>query len=97
MNLNESSHKFDYALFVDVLVVKLEVLVVKLTHMTQESLNFHFSIQAYHYENLPMQYIGMFIVYPAVKIHWKKFTVFNIFAQNIDCGYTLELPRRSKI
>ena len=23
------------------------------------------------------------------------FDIFNIFAQNIDCGYTLELPRRN--
>ena len=26
--------------------------------------------------------------------HWKKFDIFNNFAQNIDCGYTLEPPRR---
>ena len=27
--------------------------------------------------------------------HWKKEEdIFLIFAQNIDCGYTLELPRR---
>ena len=27
----------------------------------------------------------------------KKFDIFLIFAQNIDCGYTLEPPRRAKI
>ena len=26
--------------------------------------------------------------------HRKKIDIFLIFAQNIDCGYTLELPRR---
>ena len=26
--------------------------------------------------------------------HWKIFDIFLIFAQNIDCGYTLEPPRR---
>ena len=26
--------------------------------------------------------------------HRKKFDIFLIFAQNIDCGYTLEPPRR---
>ena len=26
--------------------------------------------------------------------HWKKIDIFLIFAQNIDCGYTLEPPRR---
>ena len=25
---------------------------------------------------------------------WKKFDLFLIFAQNVDCGYTLEPPRR---
>ena len=27
------------------------------------------------------------------KFHWKIFYIFLIFAQNIDCGYTLEPPR----
>ena len=35
-----------------------------------------------HYENMPMQYIE------------NVFDIFLIFAQNIDCGYTLEPPRR---
>ena len=26
--------------------------------------------------------------------HWNIFDIFLIFAQNIDCGYTLEPPRR---
>ena len=26
--------------------------------------------------------------------HWKNFDIFLIFAQNIDCGYTLEPPRQ---
>ena len=25
--------------------------------------------------------------------HWKNFDIFLTFAQNIDCGYTLEPPR----
>ena len=28
------------------------------------------------------------------KFHWKNFDIFLTFAQNIDCGYTLEPPRR---
>ena len=28
------------------------------------------------------------------KFHWKYFDVFNIYAQNIDCVYMLELPQR---
>ena len=35
-----------------------------------------------------------FFVCKNEKFHWKKFDVFLIFAQNIDCGYTLEPPRR---
>ena len=27
------------------------------------------------------------------KFHWKNFDIFNIFAQNIDCGYMLEPPQ----
>ena len=37
-----------------------------------------------------MQYTAIFI---AIKKQ-KKFDIFLIFAQNIDCGYTLEPPRR---
>ena len=29
------------------------------------------------------------------KFHWKNFDIFLIFVQNIDCGYTLEPPRRA--
>ena len=42
-----------------------------------------------HYENIPMQY--------ALKIEnfqLKMFDIFLIVAQNIDCWYTLEPPRR---
>ena len=28
------------------------------------------------------------------KIHWKKYEFFNIFAESIDRGYKIELPRR---
>ena len=45
-----------------------------------------------HYENMPMQYMEIF---SAVKI--KIFDIFFIFAQNIDCGYTLEPPPRGGV
>ena len=52
-----------------------------------------------HYENLPMQYTQISL---AVKIEIslekkkiKKINISNIFTQNIDCGYTLELTRRA--
>ena len=37
---------------------------------------------------------GDFKVVKYEYFQWKKFDIFLIFAQNIDCGYTLEPPRR---
>ena len=54
----------------------------------------HKYIRMYHYENLPMQYTES--VSP-VKIEnvVRKILIFFLFSfQNIDCGYTLEPPRR---
>ena len=42
-----------------------------------------------HYENLPMQYTVLSKV-----VKNENFRYFLIFAQSIDCGYTLEPPRR---
>ena len=38
-----------------------------------------------HYENMPLQYTEIFKV-----VKMKMFAIFLIFAQNIDCGYTLD-------
>ena len=43
-----------------------------------------------HYVNMPTQYTAIFM---AVKS--ENYDQFLIFAQNIDCGYTLELPHCS--
>ena len=51
-------------------------------------------IFASHYENLPMQYTEIFLALKIENFQLKKFDIFLIFAQNIDCGYTLEPPRR---
>ena len=48
----------------------------------------------HHYENLPMQYTKNFFCSKIENFHQKNFDIFLIFAQNIDCGYTLEPPRR---
>ena len=43
-----------------------------------------------------MQYIAIFHGCKNVKFQMKNYNIFLIFAQNIDCGYTLE-PMRAKI
>ena len=54
----------------------------------------HTPVLLYHYENTPMQYTEIFFGDKNEKFYWKIFDIFLIFAQNIDCGYTLEPPRR---
>ena len=46
------------------------------------------------YENLPMQYTEIFIAIKMKIFSGKIFDIFLIFAQNIDCGYTLEPTRQ---
>ena len=48
----------------------------------------------FHYENLPMQYTEIILALKIENFQLKTFDIFLIFAQNIDCGYTLEPPRR---
>ena len=45
-----------------------------------------------HYANTPMQYTAIFHGFKNVNFQMKKFNIFLTFAQNIDCGYTLEPP-----
>ena len=47
-----------------------------------------------HYDNLPMQYAKIFFSSKKIKMNWKNVDTFKMFAQNIDCGYTLEPPWR---
>ena len=46
-----------------------------------------------HYANIPMQYTAIFHGCKNENFQLKSFDYFNIFAQNIDCGYTLEPPQ----
>ena len=43
---------------------------------------------------MPMQYTVIFKVVKNETFQQKMFDIFLIFAQNIDCVYTLEPPRR---
>ena len=45
-----------------------------------------------HYANRLMQYTAIFHSCKNVNFQMKKYNIFLIFAQNIDCGYTLEPP-----
>ena len=47
-----------------------------------------------HYENLSMQCTEIFKVVKNENFQYKIYDIFLIFAQNIDCGYTLEPPRQ---
>ena len=51
-------------------------------------------IQVIHYENLPMSYTDFSKVVKFENFQYKNVDIFLIFAQNIDCGYKLEPPRR---
>ena len=46
-----------------------------------------------HYENTPMQHTAIFHGRKNDNFHLKCFDYFLSFAQNIDCGYTLEPPQ----
>ena len=52
---------------------------------------FDYVLIVYHDENMPMQSIEIFLF---IK-NPPKIDMFLIFAQNIDCGYTLEPPLTS--
>ena len=45
-----------------------------------------------NYENTPMQYTVIFHIYINDNFQIKNCDIFLIFAQNIDCGNTLEPP-----
>ena len=46
-----------------------------------------------HYANMSMQYTALFHGRKNDNFQMKNCYSFLIFAQNIDCGYTLELPQ----
>ena len=74
------------------LILLLQICDVRATSFTYCLLSFY--IRTLHYENMPMQYTVIFKVVKNENFRWKNFDIFLIFAQNIDCGYKLEPPRR---
>ena len=51
------------------------------------------SVARDHYANMSVQYTAIFHGYKNDYFQMKKCDIFLIFAQNIDCGYTLEPPQ----
>ena len=49
---------------------------------------------SYHYENMPIQKYRKFYNQKRENFQIKNSDIFHISAQNIDCGYSLELPHR---
>ena len=54
----------------------------------------HIPIYIYHYENTPIQIYIKFHLQNSKIFQIKNSDIFHISAQNIDCGYSLEPPRR---
>ena len=50
-------------------------------------------VQSKHYANMSVQYTAIFHGSKNDNFQMKIFDIFLIFAQNIDCGYTLEPPQ----
>ena len=67
--------------------------VVFQTAFNAENMGHHFACVNIHYANTPMQYTSIF--HGCKNVHFQKnfLNIFLIFAQNIDCGYTLEPPQ----
>ena len=49
---------------------------------------------SYHYENTPIQIYRKFLLQKFKIFRYKNCVIFHISARNIDCGYSLEPPRR---
>ena len=60
----------------------------------QEYFKFLYICPLSHYENTPIQIYWKFYHQKKWKFSDKNSDIFHISAQNIDCGYSLEPPRR---
>ena len=48
---------------------------------------------AFHYDDMPVKYTAIFHCCKNDNFQMRNCDIFLIFAQNIDCGYTLEPPQ----
>ena len=51
-------------------------------------------LTVHHYENMPIKIYRKFHLQKLKTVRLKNFDIYHISAQNIDCGYSLEPPRR---
>ena len=51
-------------------------------------------VESCHYENMPNQIYRKLYLQKQKIFRYKNSDIFHISAQNIDCGYSLEPPRR---
>ena len=57
-------------------------------------MNIHKYSPGENYENMPIQIYRKFHLQKLENFQIKNSDIFHISAQNIDCGYSLELPQR---
>ena len=72
----------------------LYVTTTKNAFYTQYLIRFLKCFLAFHYENTPIQMYWKFYNQIKENFQIKNTDIFHISAQNIDCGYSLEPPRR---
>ena len=68
---------------------EIHVFANKLIHKIVDVFNVH---PHFHYANMSVQYSAIFHGCKNDNFQMKTFDIFHIFAQNIDCWYTLEPP-----
>ena len=61
-------------------------------HLGRLSVKINFFID--HYENMPIQIYWKFLPRKTENFQIKISHIFHVSVQNIDCGYSLEPPRR---
>ena len=82
-------------LFSSVTLDELVIMESQIEHAVISSFNMAVDPSS-HNANTPMQYTAIFHGCKNVNFQIKTYIFLLIFAQNIDCGYTLEPPQRAR-
>ena len=84
------SFKIHIYIYIYTMFLKYSILVVKYSKKQTDLILSHMTCP--HYKNMPMQHTAFFHGCKNDNFQLKCFDYFHIFAQNINCGYTLEPP-----